>query len=568
MERKNLGRFEIVERLGSGGMGVLYKANDPQLHREVAIKALSADIIADEQSRARFFREAQAAARVQHRHVVTIYEFGEDGGIPFIVMEFLKGQDLSDRMLASPPLSLDVKLTIASQLCIGLSAAHVAGIIHRDVKPPNIWIEADGNVKLLDFGIAKLTSTTLTRPADFAGSACYMAPEQLSNKLVDHRADIFSVGVVLYELLSGQKPFLGDSPAAVMLKIVSEDPQPLDRLVPDLPPRLAAAVSRALDRDPEKRFQSALEFEHDLQQIRSMASSSSPIGTKDLASKLYVERPLPRSDTVKAARDATAKPKKTPVLVLVGGVAAAIVFAVGGGREAYKWIHTPSVATSTQEVELPAVPAPAADVRIRISVSSEPAGARIGLDGTDTGLVTPAEVTVSRTSPSVVELVRSGFAPQRHLIDEKDLASGRLETTLVRAAIAFVANGPYPFQINDGAEVVSKAKVLHELKVVPPKVLRFRAPEYFLDQAVTIDSRDGARIERDAPPLGKLRVLTSMSLNRCQISIDRQQLGFPPIVDHQIVTGAHVVNAICPGGQTRRENVIVHAGQLSTVIVR
>jgi serine/threonine protein kinase len=564
----NLGRFEIVERLGSGGMGVLYKANDPQLHRPVAIKVLSADIFADDQSRARFFREAQAAARVQHRHIVTIYEFGEDSGIPFIVMEFLKGQDLSARMLASPPLSLDQKLNIASQLCVGLSAAHVANIVHRDVKPPNVWIEGDGNVKLLDFGIAKLASTTLTRPADFAGSACYMSPEQLSNKPVDHRADIFSVGVMLYELLSGHKPFLADSPAAVMLKIVSEDPQPLDRLVPDLPPRLVAAVGRALNRDPEKRFQSALEFEHELQQVRSISSSISSAGPKDFVSKLYVERPLALIDAASGAADPTAARNKVIASLIAGALMSAfIVVALGSSNRVVRWTRRVTGGPSIQ-TERPTIAPPAAEVRSTISVSSDPSGAAIRLDGTDTGLKTPSEVAVSTTSPTVIELVRPGFEVQRHSVDEKVVASGRLDATLTRAPIAFVANGAYPFQISDGPDIISKAKLLHQLTIIPPKTLRFRAPEYFLDQTVNIDSSDGARVVRDAPALGKLRVLTSMSLNRCQLSIDRQQLGFPPIVDHQMVIGTHIVNATCPGGQMRRETVSIRAGQLSTVIIR
>src|SRR5262245_21453485 len=184
-------------------------------------------------------------------------------------MEFLKGTPLGARMNAQPPLTLDDKLSVVAQLCDGLSYAHEQGVVHRDVKPDNFFILEDGSVKLLDFGIAKLTTSTLTRQGDVLGSASYMSPEQVGgSEAVDGRADIFSTGVVLYELLSGRKPFEGDSPTSVIVKILKDEPVPIDSVAAGLPPELVAAVMKALHKDPAERFQTADAFSRELQNIR------------------------------------------------------------------------------------------------------------------------------------------------------------------------------------------------------------------------------------------------------------------------------------------------------------
>ena len=251
---EKIGRYQILARVGKGGMGVLYRGFDPVLDREVAIKLMQADFSEDtEQMRPRFYREARAAAKLQHRNIVTIFEFAEESNVPYIVMEFLRGTPLGARINTTPPLTIDDKLNIIAQLCDGLSYAHEQGVVHRDVKPDNVFLLEDGSVKLLDFGIAKLTSSTLTRQGDVLGSASYMSPEQVSGgESVDGRADIFSTGVVLYELLAGRKPFVADSPTAVILKILKEEPTPIETLVSDLPPELVAAVMRALSKDPDR----------------------------------------------------------------------------------------------------------------------------------------------------------------------------------------------------------------------------------------------------------------------------------------------------------------------------
>ena len=226
-----IGRYQILERVGKGGMGVLYRGHDPVLDREVAVKVMLAYFSEDtEQMRPRFYREAKSAAKLQHRNIVTVFEFAEENNQPHIVMEFLRGMPLSARMEQQPPLTLDDKLDIVAQLCAGLGYAHSQGVVHRDVKPANVFILEDGSVKLLDFGIAKLSSSTLTRQGDVVGSAPYMSPEQVAGTQdLDGRSDVWSTGVLLYELLTGRKPFDGDALTTVIVGILKEEPPPVEK---------------------------------------------------------------------------------------------------------------------------------------------------------------------------------------------------------------------------------------------------------------------------------------------------------------------------------------------------
>ena len=301
---RTIGRYEVIERVGRGGMGVLYRGRDPVLDREVAIKVMAGDFSTDESARSRFFREARASARLQHRNIVTIFEFAEDAGTPYIAMEFLRGQTLSQRLASQPPLTLVQKLDIVTQLLTGLHYAHEQGIIHRDVKPANVWLLDDGTVKLLDFGIAKIAASTMTSAGSVLGSAFYMAPEQVSGREVDGRADVFAAGVVLYELLSQHRPFEAETPTAVMMKIVSEDPQPLSKFCPDLPPALIAAVMKALQREAPRRFPHAGDFAAELKLVRLSAERGRETQTTespDLAQTIFIPptpgtgaRPRPR----------------------------------------------------------------------------------------------------------------------------------------------------------------------------------------------------------------------------------------------------------------------------------
>jgi TolB-like protein/Flp pilus assembly protein TadD len=257
---QRVGRYRVLGVLGSGGMGTVYRAHDSRLDREVALKFLPPHLTAQPAARERLLVEARAAAALEHPNVCTIHEVGEAGdGRPFIAMACYAGETLKER-LTRGPLPPGESAAIATQVARGLAAAHARGIIHRDVKPGNIMLCADGSVRLLDFGLAKLQDVTLTGPGVTPGTIAYMSPEQAQGNPLDHRTDLWSLGVVLYEMLTGSRPFHGGNDQAVMTAILHQEPDPVSQGRPDMPERLAAIVHRLLRKDPEERYGRAAEL--------------------------------------------------------------------------------------------------------------------------------------------------------------------------------------------------------------------------------------------------------------------------------------------------------------------
>jgi hypothetical protein len=259
-----IGRYQLLEKLGQGGMGVVHRAVDPLLQRTVAVKLISSAIDTDEELRERFFREARAAGQLSHKNIITIYDLGEHEGQPFLAMEFLEGQDLQQRLAAGPPMTLARKLELAIEICEGIEYAHVHGVVHRDIKPANIFITTAGTVKLLDFGLARLITSELTHTNMMMGTLNYMAPEQVRGERADHRSDIFSTGVVLYEVFAGRKAFEGDSFGATLYKILEECPEPLPNLDASLPLPLVGVVDQAMRKNRDERYQHMSEMLGDL----------------------------------------------------------------------------------------------------------------------------------------------------------------------------------------------------------------------------------------------------------------------------------------------------------------
>ena len=253
-----IGKYQLIRVIGEGGMGRVYEAIDPVIGRRVAIKTISLDVD-DGDTRARFFREAQSAGQLSHPNLITIHDIGEVGGMPYIVMEYLEGMDLN-RTMRQERLSYDTKIEIMLAVCEGLSFAHGHDVIHRDIKPANIFRTAQGRIKILDFGLARGVVSEVTRTGKVLGTPNYMSPEQIRGDDVDHRADIFSAGVVFYELLTGRKPFEGDSIATTMYKVLETEPPPLHLVDAHLPLTLSSVVNRALAKDRSARFQTSGEM--------------------------------------------------------------------------------------------------------------------------------------------------------------------------------------------------------------------------------------------------------------------------------------------------------------------
>lgn len=261
-----IGRYEIVSRIGQGGMGSLFLARDPLLDRQLAIKLLR-DVDNDE-LRERFAREARSAARLKHLNIVTIFDVGEHDGQPFIAMEYIHGQTLAEMIRTGVALSLTRRLELIEELCAGLGYAHKAGIVHRDVKPANVMVDHEGVVKILDFGIARVAESGMTQAGMLIGTLNYMSPEQMLGKIVDGRSDIFAVGSVLYELLSGQQAFPGRLEHGVLAKILHLPPEPLEKHCPGLDTEVLTIVSKALEKDPAQRYQELTIMRRDLTKAR------------------------------------------------------------------------------------------------------------------------------------------------------------------------------------------------------------------------------------------------------------------------------------------------------------
>ena len=645
-------------------MGVLYHARDTVRHREVALKVMSADVLEDEDARARFHHEARLAARLQHRNIVKVFEFGEDGDLPFIAMEFLRGQTLAERLLVGEAMPLATKLDVVIQVCDGLQCLHEAGVVHRDVKPANIWLLEDGGVKLLDLGIAKHAGVNLTQQGSVVGSAAYMSPEQLAGHAVDGRADIFSAGVVLFELLSGRKPFWADSITAVMMKVLHEAAPDIRELAPGISADLAQTVEMALQKDPAKRYLEATELASDLRlardagelplpkeplpgdtevhkvpleptmvSVRPVAEERvvvpDPVLRRDAAPPDPVQRrdvavpdPVLRRDAALPAapagvivrHDRSGRPWRWAGIglgVIAAAIAAFLLVPRGTAVEPSFLISVRSTPPGAEisvdgaatgrrtpaDVTLVSRPArigltlsgyapvdeslaPTADPKMTLEytlqrllqVHSQPPGARVVLDGRDTGLVTPASVALAEPRPKEVELRLDRYEPARETVTPAVVERGTMMLTLTAVPdvpptppapsrepnVAVSLTGAYRFSVS-GCGVNAPASQTHAVKVTAPCTLRLRAQEYFLDTMRNVTAVAGGRVELAAPPLANVQLRSRHE--DCTLLVNGRAVGSPP-VDLEIAAGTYSATLQCPDGQTLQTRTFeVEAGK-------
>jgi hypothetical protein len=470
---EKIGKYEVIDQIGRGGMGTIFRARDPILQRAVALKVIS-NLEVTPELRTRFFREAQACARITHPNIVIIHDMGEDSGRLFIVMELLEGEELRRIITRQVQLTLEGKLDIVRQICAGLHFAHQKGVVHRDVKPANILVLRTGQVKILDFGIAQIagaaTQRDLTRTGMFMGTLRYMAPEQVRGQ-ADRRSDIFSVGAVSYELLSGRSPFAGDDPLQILEQLRTATPPRLTELEPSLPSALADVIERALQKEPADRFADLGQMGRELELLqRALAEAADGVRVGDgkpiarpssllgppgpIAATTPPAAPIDREGSARLVRqrdddeapETDLEPgRRVPRIAIGTGAALAAILAVA----LYLWLP----ATSRS----PRVDAPAATVSNTAAVKTEAAAepsraapirdeaARPEAVSKPHASVAPSATTVKpdRTSPPPREGDRGqsvGVVPSGARAEAEQ---ARMQMTAARQAAERVAAGFY-----------------------------------------------------------------------------------------------------------------------------
>jgi len=391
---ESYGRYQIVGELGKGSMGVVYKAYDPQIDRTIALKVLRPDRVTSKAFVERFLKEARAIGRLSHPNIVTVYDIGQDHGTVFIAMEMLEGLALSDiiRQGSVPILKI---IDIVTQVANALDYAHQRGIVHRDIKPSNIIIDSAHCVKLTDFGIAHIEDPNMpsqTQAGEILGTPAYMSPEQVLGRPVQGSADIFSLGIIMYEMVSGDRPFKGENLSAIFHAITSYNPEPPHKLNPEVPKELSQLILKCLAKDPDKRFKTASELANALEQI-----------------KIKILNP-------------NIPPSKINFLHqkwLIGAGLFLLLGAVAGGYLFFNKLNISPLTTTKTQIKATSI----------LDVNSVPPAAKVFIDGKFMGL-TPVALKLA-SGPHHIKLARNGFYAWEAQVNLKDKVTTPLKITLI-----------------------------------------------------------------------------------------------------------------------------------------
>ncbi len=456
--RRQIGKYVVLSRLGRGGMGLVYRARDETLDRDVAVKILTLEGSFDSESRKRFEVEAKAAARLQHPNIVTIYELGEDRGVPFIAMELLQGIDLDSLLRSGEALLLEERLDVMIQVCRGLAYAHTHGVVHRDIKPSNIRLLDDGSVKIMDFGIAKLGGMALTQSGMMVGTAHYMSPEQVRGRPLDGRSDVFSVGVILHELLAGSRPFMGENATEVLYKIAHEDPPRLPDAVVAQLPGVQAIIDRALAKETGGRQAGAAALADERGDMVQRLGLRRPVSAAEQEALATARRLAGAGQAEAGIETLTTLVAQNPSCVEAVRARRTLLrevrtkghplepFAHDTFPELDATFHAPGARATTETVPQPR-PARTAPMRrgwllvgggallllaviailsalllrsgggqspvapevVKLMVRSQPVAARIFVDGEDSGVLTDGVVSLAPQRPQVLTLRKDGY---------------------------------------------------------------------------------------------------------------------------------------------------------------
>jgi eukaryotic-like serine/threonine-protein kinase len=460
MRHEPLGRYELLEEIGRGAMGVVFRARDPLIDRIVAIKTINVGLsrVEAEEFQKRFDREARSAGRLNHPNIVTIYDVGKSGDVAYFAMELLEGETLRDILDSGVVLPPSTIADIAAQIADGLASAHEAGVIHCDIKPANIVVLASGLVKITDFGIAMLPTGSRSFIGSVAGSPKYIAPERVVGRPVDARSDLFSLGAVLYEVLTGAPPFAGTALDEILHNVINLSPEPPSRRNRSLPAAFDAIVARALAKHPDDRYQSALEMSADLRQL-ALVGPRDAFGAAAVKERPAAAQPGDSTVTVAFKDDAAPSRRGWRSPFVRYGIAAALLVAVAAGAmysaqapspppvgvlvpldQAIREMPLPLAAAATSEspadangagapapvVATPAPPAAKPVAMARLGFAVTPWG-EVYIDGRKTGITPPLNEIRLPPGKHTIEIRNTTFPPHRQTVDLRTDGSVRIK---------------------------------------------------------------------------------------------------------------------------------------------
>ncbi len=571
MDTQKLGKYEIVEKIGTGGFGVVYKALDPFIKRHVAIKTCSAG---DRETRERFLREAEICGNLQHRNIVTVYEFGFEADTPYLVQEYLSGEDLDKKIKRRDFLPMPERILWLMQIARGLEFAHARGIVHRDIKPANVRILEDGTAKILDFGIAKLAQqqSTLTQAGITLGTAAYLAPEQIRAEPVDARTDVYSFGVLAYELLAFERPFQSKEIPSLFYKILNETATPVERLVPETPPELAAIIKRCLAKDPGQRFAPTGELVAALERIlRHRPVDATAASTRAHATlteeRTAAVRPTAKMPAAPVTHDAPTRatsidevelsyPQGTPH----PQSRAMTSMAFGGPGRGRRWLALSAAAATALGLAIVAVwmaraPEPAAMPGSSTaqtapgSARPDPTPAATAVPATaapPTALPTPAPQTPTPPpTPAAPRLGRLVIAPGWDAATTLTVAGRRIR--LDREQTVELPPGGYDL------------------------VFALETPSFALEQGLRAEVTAGKTVQVEVPLRrpGQLSIQPHLNTRPGVIRLNGQMVGAAPLRGRWLPPGEHLVEVFpagAAGGEPPVKLTVTIASQLETVV--